>query len=439
MAIKGTSLSDEALQFLVGLIRNLAKVSDGIDDINLRTDGVYSSVHVKKLIDKCLEDANTHAEAIISNLNKLSSKKTTVQPTLDNSEFNVIYLYSANGNAPFEQFLKIGSNEQDAELIDMGNTNISLDNYLTILEASKTYAKKVDLDATNAEVNKLKTKVGTDTLTTTASDLCGGINELKTELGLKANDSEVVKKTDVVTTIDNSSSDSQVASAKAVYDSCIKDNNIKTYTTLAQLGLESGCKTYDIFSAMPDNSYCEIACNESKSGVLVNVIDTPVVYGLLTIRKYDKTRFSIELKMSGGGTLAPNEMYIGNLKGNDGTSLSWKRVCTTSVPDVPLTKVNYDTSVVKSGTIQYEVLNGVCYVHATGVTFAKVGAGQMVCTQLLPQPKTIVVTSPMNHDMSDEKIGLFYIDSNKQNVLRSHVFSITKTGWCDFSYPVAES
>ena len=49
---KATSLTLESVQFLAGLIRNLANVSESIDDLNLRTDGVWSSVHTKKIIDK---------------------------------------------------------------------------------------------------------------------------------------------------------------------------------------------------------------------------------------------------------------------------------------------------------------------------------------------------------------------------------------------------
>lgn len=146
----GTSLTKEALEYLVGLIRDISGLdSKLIDDINLKTNGTYSSVRIKSLIDKNLEEANKHTEDLISALNKLSSKKTTIQPTLNNSEFNIIYLYSTDGNAPFEQYLKIGTNDSDAELISLGSTNISLDEYLTVLEASQTYAKQVDLDTTN--------------------------------------------------------------------------------------------------------------------------------------------------------------------------------------------------------------------------------------------------------------------------------------------------
>ena len=71
---------------------------------------------------------------------------------MGNSQKNVIYLYSSDGNAPFHQYLKIS----DTELIDMGNTSISLNDYLTITDAVATYCKKTDFDALKTEVDKVK-------------------------------------------------------------------------------------------------------------------------------------------------------------------------------------------------------------------------------------------------------------------------------------------
>lgn len=55
-------LSEDAIKYLCGLIRNLASVSEGIDNINLADDKTFSNIHIKNLIDKCLEDANAEAD-----------------------------------------------------------------------------------------------------------------------------------------------------------------------------------------------------------------------------------------------------------------------------------------------------------------------------------------------------------------------------------------
>lgn len=143
----GTTLTKEGIEYLCGLIRDISGLDTKlIDDINLKTNGSWSSVHTKNMIDQSLTDSKAYVDKLIGALNKLSSKKTTVQPTLDNSEFNVIYLYSSSGSAPFDQYLKIGTNDSDAELVSLGSTNIDLTDYLKITDADSTYCKKTDFD-----------------------------------------------------------------------------------------------------------------------------------------------------------------------------------------------------------------------------------------------------------------------------------------------------
>ena len=89
------TISHEAVEYLCSLIRNMASVSDGIDDINISTDKTFSSYKIDKLIKQCLEDGKDFSEQVCSALIKLTCQKTMVEPTLENSEINVIYLYSA--------------------------------------------------------------------------------------------------------------------------------------------------------------------------------------------------------------------------------------------------------------------------------------------------------------------------------------------------------
>ena len=254
---------------------------------------------------------------------------------------------------------------------------------------------------------------------------------------------EYVKKNSITDTVDSKSTNSQVPGAKFIYDNAIKNKNLKTYTSLSQLGLESGCKTYDIFSAMPENSYIEIGCNESQSGNLVNISDIPVVYGLLTIRKWDKTRFAIELKMSGGGTLAPNTLYIGQLKGNDGSNLTWKRVCMTSVEDVAKTDIilSYPKAV-KNNTsvINYTVKNGVCTINYDLSFTATSGIEWTVIATGLPKPNEDVKRTTPAHNGKDSPLIL---NVNSGCCLVMYMIGATVTTNPHFidsiSYAIAES
>ena len=154
MSIKnGTTLTPEALSYLVGLIRDISGLDTKlIDDLNIKSNGSYSSLKISQLVDQALKDSKEYSDLLCSSLIKLTCEKTTTQPTLSNSEKNVIYLYSSDGNAPFQQYLKIS----DTELIDMGSTSISLNDYLTITDAVATYCKKTDFDTLKTEVDKVK-------------------------------------------------------------------------------------------------------------------------------------------------------------------------------------------------------------------------------------------------------------------------------------------
>ena len=202
-----TTISLEAIQYMCGLIRDLASVSEAIDNTNLADDKVFSNLYTKKLIDKCLEDANTESQKLVGALTHLTCEETTVQPTLDNSSINVIYLYSATGNAPYQQYLKIS----DTKLIDLGSTSVSLSAYLTATEIARDYVTKLDFDA------------------------------LKTEVKGK------VDKTSILTTIDNLATDDQVYSAKATYDLVnTKANTNHTHNTSDIKGLSIPTKVGEL-------------------------------------------------------------------------------------------------------------------------------------------------------------------------------------------------
>ena len=46
-------LSEDSIKYLCGLIRDLASVSEGIDNINLADDKTFSNIYIKNLIDNC--------------------------------------------------------------------------------------------------------------------------------------------------------------------------------------------------------------------------------------------------------------------------------------------------------------------------------------------------------------------------------------------------
>lgn len=154
-----------------------------------------------------------------------------------------------------------------------------------------------------------------------------------------------IDKTSIVTTLDSTNTDTQVPSAKVVYDN-VKDNRIKTYTDVTQLGLTTPTTTSDIFNAMPSSSMFMMHAYTSK------VTDLPI-YGILMIYKHSTKGFNIELKASSNMLAATNELWIAQLKGTGGTDLVWNRLIsdidivttldsTSTDTQIPSAKAVYD-------------------------------------------------------------------------------------------------
>ena len=150
---------------------------------------------------------------------------------------------------------------------------------------------------------------------------------------------------DIVTTLDSTNTDTQVPSAKVVYDN-VKDNRIKTYTDVTQLGLTTPTTTSDVFNAMPDNSMFMYKVNATS------FTDVPT-FGILMIHKHSKDGFHIELKRSFSISAARNDVFIAKLKGRDGTGLVWNKLIsdidivttldsTSTDTQIPSAKAVYD-------------------------------------------------------------------------------------------------
>ena len=123
----------------------------------------------------------------------------------------------------------------------------------------------------------------------------------------------------IVTALNELNTDAQIPSAKAMYN-YTKDRTAKTYTNILQLGLTAPIETKDIYNAMPNGSVAYIEVNSST------ITDAPCNTGILIINKVNIGSFNIVCKKSSAGNIEPNDIYLGNLKGNDGAGLTWTEV-----------------------------------------------------------------------------------------------------------------
>ena len=122
----------------------------------------------------------------------------------------------------------------------------------------------------------------------------------------------------------------------------LSTRNVKTYTNITQLGLTAPVITGKIYNALPENSIfqCEIVDNKTVS-------DTPETTGILIIQKSSK-RLAIEFKACARFSIYPNNLYLGQLKGDDGSGITWNKVALSSdlegyVTDTELSSKGYAT------------------------------------------------------------------------------------------------
>ena len=117
----------------------------------------------------------------------------------------------------------------------------------------------------------------------------------------------------------------------------------------------------------------------------------------------------------------------------------WKKVCTTSVADVPKTTLTLDTNVFSSGTVYYEVRNGICFVSIIKLIPKNSGVNLPISTSL---PKSnCYILQPLNVGNVDTiptqpiaaRIG------EGETTLYIHSINNTRSMYGSFSYPVAES
>lgn len=225
MSIKnGTTLTPEALKWLCSVINQTVNLPNNtINDISIQSTTSYSSLHIDKLLRQLQTDCEDYTNDVVSALQKLVAERVDFEPTIDNTtdKINTILLYSANNDNVYTQYLRLSD-----ELVNLGDTSISLDLYMEKVEALATFVKQTDFDILKTEVANIKTDIGTTDISNIGDGtIKGSIDNLNSNLGKK------VDKTDIVDTINSTSTDKQIPSAKAVHDNMLKfGSNTNVYT-----------------------------------------------------------------------------------------------------------------------------------------------------------------------------------------------------------------
>ena len=92
MSLKGTTLSKEGLEYLCGLIRDINGLDTNlIDDLNIKSNGTFSSVRINTLLNALKTDCNDFANSLVSNLSRLELKLVTDEADMIEHNFFALF------------------------------------------------------------------------------------------------------------------------------------------------------------------------------------------------------------------------------------------------------------------------------------------------------------------------------------------------------------
>ena len=383
-----TTLSREGYTYLIGLIRNLANVSEGIDDLHLRSDGTFSSVKIDTLLNTLRSDCNEYTDRLVANLSRLELKIANDESEI--SQPNIMYLYKASGETSYSQYVVI-----EGVKILLGTCDIDMGNYYTITQADAKFVLKTDFDSLKTEVERKVNK----------TDIVDNLTSTDTDKPLSANQGKVLKdgkidKTSITTTISDTPSDGKVASEKA----------IKTELD----------KKADMINIQ------EIKDADGKTRHLI--MDIPSSHSISGKR----TRLFI----------SDNSLAIGLQIWDDNNTLEKDfRVPLTDTKNIFMapktftpasTKVNFDNTI-----SNYTIVNGMCYMNFWSINITSDLNTEVILDNL---PKSKAPVSFILTDATGSKsVGLGWIDAGSQ-VIRCNSkleagTSVLKA-YARFSYPI---
>ena len=411
-----TEYTDEEIGNLIDLDpTQIAELTAVISDSVVAKNKVFSSSHTTELIQKSVIESNEYADSLVANLSNIKLDIVDTLPDASTVNKSTIYILK-DSTGGTNNTLNVWSDSTSA-FVEVGKLNVNMDSYYTKSDVDTLLANKADDNTVVHQddvVSDMTTTSGTTVLSTSG---------LKTELDKKANDDEVVKKTDMSTTID--STDDTVPTNKAVYDSLInKVNNTIVLTTTDEVN--SFNRTYQSFII-----YSDVAA-------AVGLPNPP-----------NSTWFCIHLSHIKGFKY-PSQIafeYAGLRKimyrvADNGVWSAWRKIPNTSVADVPVTTIT-NTLVSTKVTFQAAdsnaylyVKNGICYVSIWDITILEEANLEVLFNNA---PKAAFMVGCTLHN-GYESFGHIFVTTNSTEIRLNAPSGLAgKSGYCSFSYPVAES
>ena len=411
-----SELTKADIEALINLTpEEISKLSDLIST-EIRLDKTFSSSDTYTRIQAAIDTAKEYTNNQLGKAVKPAYK--VVSSTSEVTETGYFYLISNGTN--YDMYVL----SSDGAVVSLGTSDVDLSNYYTKTEVDNDFLKKTDATSTYATITTVDGKFDKTNILT-ALDNSATDDQVYSAKAINAELDGVVKKTDISTTINSTSTDDTVPTNKAVYDSLInKVNNTIVLTTADEVN--SFDRVYQSF-----------------------IIEPSVAESVGLPKAPDSTWFCINLSHVKGFKY-PSQIafeYAGIERimyrtAHNGVWHNWRKIPNTSVADVPITTIT-NTLVSTKVTFQAAdsnaylyVKNGTCYVSIWDVTILEEANLEVLFNNA---PKAAFMVGCALHN-GYESFGHVFVTTNSTEIRLNAPSGLAgKSGYCSFSYPVAES
>ena len=276
------------------------------------------------------------------------------------------------------------------------------------------------------------------------------LKQINTEVANALNSK--VDKSAITSVLDNTVTDEQVATAKAVYNS-VNEIILERITPIIiqrEYGGEFQDEKYDISH---ENTITEVVRKigeyyKAKYGNRVNLHVTITTNNnssvfnkslpsngessIITI-SYCPWQILTRIRIE-STNLISGIKHIGALYNSSTGDVVWSRVCSTSVEDVPFTELTVNNWA--KGSVVYTVKDGICYLWITGLESSTMSQNSQTIVSDLPKPKRGGLWC--NIISSDCTKGGLLVSVSPDGKLQNYSGINNTTYFGTFSYPVAE-
>ena len=280
----GCVLTHEGIEYLCGLIRDINGLDTNlIDDLNIKSNGTFSSVRINTLLNALKTDCNDFANSLVSNISRLELKIVTDESSIVDS--NILYLYKPpTGQNSYNQYVVIEGNK-----VLLGTTDINISDYYTITQADTKFTLKTDFDALKTEVDKkLNLTGGTMTGVLTINNNNPAIN-----LSLQGQSTDKVAE------------DIRFVDGNGLTRSCVRSN--VSALEIGQRTTKDGSKWYEGSALLLNNNGSfNLRASDSNGGNRKSLIGTS------TDLKWDGNKVITEDQLSGYIPYFPKTIQFGH-------------------------------------------------------------------------------------------------------------------------------